>query len=311
MSVLFVSSRPLERAENLKTVWDAFDCDKVFTRNRPFYQPIGDEVDYRLAAELGFELIVTDDYLEPLNSPEDIAVVDIGHGIDGGKVCGVALDYMDERWTHQVDFYVTASEAASRIRSFETKEPMEKMLPLGIPRTDAYFSDGENAGFIFVAPTFRKPRDGEAPVEYDVASLGRALDGFKVVLKPHPESQTIYESSGNVEVASKDIPSSEYLRTCSLLVTDYSSILFDAVLAGKPVVAFALDAESYLAGRGMYLPYPDGYARFWSMDYDGLGEACEKALADPRPTDSVKELIAACDGHSTERVIALLKSFVR
>ena len=49
--------------------------------------------------------------------------------------------------------------------------------------------------------------------------------------------------------------------SCDLLVTDYSSCMFDAILAGKKVIRYASDIESYNAERGSYFsdeetPFP-------------------------------------------------------
>lgn len=310
MSVLFVGARDLQRASNLKAVWDAFDGEKVFTRNRPFYKPLDGEIDYRLAYELGYELIISDDYLEPLVSPDKVTVVDVGHGVDGGKVCGIALDYMDEMWTDQVDYYVVASDAAGRIRAGETGQPLSKMLSLGVPRTDCYFSGLSDDGFFLMAPTFRKERDGGGMDDYDERRIDSVMGGMDVVLKPHPESTAEHAPYGSVSIASKDVSTEPYLKKCSLLITDYSSILFDAAIAGKPTVLFSLDSETYLGSRGMYLPYPRGYSRHWASSYGELADACEQALVDQKPTDEVLELVEMCDGRSTDRVVGLIQSLL-
>lgn len=47
-----------------------------------------------------------------------------------------------------------------------------------------------------------------------------------------------------------------FIRESSLLVTDYSSIYFDYLISGKPIVFFAYDLEEYKnASREMYFEY--------------------------------------------------------
>lgn len=53
----------------------------------------------------------------------------------------------------------------------------------------------------------------------------------------------------------------EVLAACDVLITDYSSVLFDFVSTGRKIVLFDYDADLYLRDRGMYidideLPFP-------------------------------------------------------
>ena len=42
---------------------------------------------------------------------------------------------------------------------------------------------------------------------------------------------------------------------CDMLITDYSSVLFDFALTKRPVILFVYDAEEYARDRGMYFPF--------------------------------------------------------
>ena len=53
----------------------------------------------------------------------------------------------------------------------------------------------------------------------------------------------------------------ELLCGCDLLITDYSSSMFDYALSGKPCIRFALDMEDYRKDRNFYftqeeMPFP-------------------------------------------------------
>lgn len=54
-----------------------------------------------------------------------------------------------------------------------------------------------------------------------------------------------------------DIGTYDFLTELDVLITDYSSVMFDYALTGKPVVLFTYDEEQYLADRGMYFPLSD------------------------------------------------------
>lgn len=49
-----------------------------------------------------------------------------------------------------------------------------------------------------------------------------------------------------------DVGTYDFLAQMDVLITDYSSVMFDYALTRKPVVLFTYDEEQYLADRGMY-----------------------------------------------------------
>ena len=49
----------------------------------------------------------------------------------------------------------------------------------------------------------------------------------------------------------------EFLMGCDMLITDYSSVLFDFALTKRPVILFVYDAEEYARDRGMYFSVQD------------------------------------------------------
>ncbi|WP_179887855.1 CDP-glycerol glycerophosphotransferase family protein, partial [Streptomyces sp. b94] len=57
---------------------------------------------------------------------------------------------------------------------------------------------------------------------------------------------------GTVVDVSRHHDVSELLALTDVLVTDYSSIMFDFALLDRPVVLFAPDLEAYAAERGSY-----------------------------------------------------------
>ncbi len=73
------------------------------------------------------------------------------------------------------------------------------------------------------------------------------------------------------------------------LITDFSSVMFDYTVTGKPLVLFAPDLESYRdAGRGMYLDLTvDGPAPVLT-NLDDLVQTCRRPdrspAAERRPT---------------------------
>jgi CDP-glycerol glycerophosphotransferase len=64
------------------------------------------------------------------------------------------------------------------------------------------------------------------------------------------------------------------------LVTDYSSIAFDAALVPVPTIWFAPDLDAYVARRGMYGTYSDAAGDDWAADWAGAIEQLDAVLGD-------------------------------
>ena len=78
---------------------------------------------------------------------------------------------------------------------------------------------------------------------------------YVVLLKVH---QVIYravrERAGDCEfLVPNSIPTNLVLGVTDVLVTDYSSIFFDYLSTGRPVLHFVPDLDDYRTGRGLYL----------------------------------------------------------
>ncbi len=71
----------------------------------------------------------------------------------------------------------------------------------------------------------------------------------------HQMLKTSIDFSGykHIKEFPKDVDTYSFLNASDVLVTDYSSVMFDFMLTGKPIVLFMYDFDQYLADRGLYL----------------------------------------------------------
>lgn len=70
-----------------------------------------------------------------------------------------------------------------------------------------------------------------------------------------------YSSYKHIESFPLHMDNYEFLNSCDVLITDYSSVFFDYSITNKPIALFTYDLEEYRQQRGMYidvhdLPFP-------------------------------------------------------
>ena len=128
-----------------------------------------------------------------------------------------------------------------------------------------------------------------------------------MLVRLHPNVSALAEQfaaeNGQVVNVTAYPDSQELLAAADVLVTDYSSIMFDFMLTGRPCFQFASDIEAYRNDRNFYfsldrLPFP------LAEDNDAL----ERAVLDFREEDYraavdrfIRETGIVTDGRGAER----------
>lgn len=202
---------------------------------------------------------------------------------------------------------------------------VEKVHPLGVPRTDVFFDDERvrrtaselrtrygirpHQRIALFAPTFRG--NGQLTATYDVdsvpwerlaADLG---DDWVVMVKMHPfvaplEVQRPHVT-GVVDV-SGERELNDLLMAADVLVTDYSSAIFEFSLLKRPIVFYCPDLEEYTAARDFYYPFEDYVTGPLVTDGAELADAIRSATVGPDADAFRERFMAACDGRSSERI---------
>lgn len=312
--VLFSCFRPIERAENLRAIYEAYNGPKQLVHS---YDP-----GYEAEVTSGkYDLMVIDDF--PACTPGKC--ISIGHGIEGGKYVGKdqpGTPYYYPSVADRITYLIAAGHGTVDISAGCAGIPRERVLPLGFPRTDQYVGkrkgDGhtvlaEKRAYLYV-PTFRDK--GETPFpEIDWDYIDNCLSDDEVfAIKPHPwysqyvAKTIISKQYMHIIQLSGDEPSASYLYDADVVITDYSTIMFDAYLLRKPVVLFEKN-PGYLQTRGMYLPYPGGYCSRYATTELALIRHLRHAKRLRMEEKKCIEYVAdACDGHSCERICKLIDS---
>ena len=309
--ILFTSSRPLGRCENITALWDACEGDKEFA-----------QLGYGDSSGHPAEVVITDEFLQRKGAHQTLVMV--GHGLTGAKKYGLDQPHGVYRreCCELVDWYVTSSEQTRPFAASAAGIPLERCVPLGMPRTDAYVGKRKGDGGTFMAeferaylfaPTFRASWEPPAPV-IDWQEVDDALgDGELMVVKRHmiTREPLLDGDYAHIVEVSPDEPTTPYLVDCDALVTDYSSIALDALALGKPCVGFVPDLEGYGEARGFYREWPRDYMSNTADTPSGMAKLARIAAGlgfDAKGRELRDFYAGACDGASVERVLGFIGS---
>jgi CDP-glycerol glycerophosphotransferase len=197
-------------------------------------------------------------------------------------------------------------------RTLETGYPRNDVLANATPesvraaRAEVGLADGETA--VLYAPTHREyATDGSELL--DLHAFAAALpEGHIVLARQHYLQDAGLGGSGRVRDVSKHPSVEQLCLAADVLVTDYSSIMFDYAVLDRPILVHAADWETYRERRGTYfdlLADPPGAV---SRTTGGAAEAI--ATGAIRSDDATaaraafrQRFCSLEDGHAAERVV--------
>jgi CDP-glycerol glycerophosphotransferase (TagB/SpsB family) len=195
---------------------------------------------------------------------------------------------------HYAKYQLIASTSPDDMERKKKSFGSPSVFITGSPRNDIFFSSGfdrdlfkEELGLssfesvYLYAPTFRDSGEFE-PFSSEAWSRVSELMTRKnsvFVVKKHPGDRQlkIPENLKNVLDLTAEVNDvQELLAATDVLITDYSGIVTDYVLSGKPVVFYTFDYESYNRIRPMYYDFrktvPGPFANDENQLLELLGE---------------------------------------
>jgi CDP-glycerol glycerophosphotransferase len=204
-------------------------------------------------------------------------------------------------------------------------------LVTGYPRNDALLREdvaavrarvleqlgvGSDRIIVLYAPTWRdtvatSPWTAKLFEGLDLEVLAKQLgDGYAVLLRGHNYNlrEGLAPIAGNVWDVSSYPEINDLILAADVAVLDYSSIRFDWLVTGKPVLFFVPDLVDYLSSRGVLFDYEStapgpllqSTAEVAATLLD-LGEVAAEYAAARELFN--KQFNRLHDGHATERVI--------
>jgi len=310
--VLFMTGlgNDLRRAENLAALYDAYPGPKNFIS---MYAQ--NAVNEAMSGRYGTTVI---DIFPTFPTGNTIM---IWHAIQGGKLIGLGQKgtYYKPEMAQNINWIVAAGRGGKEMFHQCTGVPEHRILNLGMPRTDRYIGRKKGDGLTRLAkkraylyvPTFRNVKTDPGYPWIDWDYLDEVLTDDEILaVKPHPYGQQwVLDKYKHIMAVPRMEPSVNWLIDCDVVITDYSSIMFDGYLLGKPCVLFEKD-RGYTETRGMYMKYPGEYCSRYATNEQALVKLIRSAAEhgmEQVDRECVNYVADACDGHSCERIINLIE----
>lgn len=343
--VTFISNRRNDLSGNFEFVYEELkkhpDLDYKFlltnkeTQNMSFSQFI--RIGYHFGCS---DIILVDDFVEVLymmKRRKGTTFFQLWHACGAfktfgytrlGKEGGQKIDSLNHR---NYDYSTVSSKEIAKFYAEGFGISHEKVVATGIPRTDVFFDEEYKekvvAAFyekypqlrerkiILFAPTFRGngKNSGYYPVDqFDANKLYETLgEHYAIIIKHHPfvkkrnvikeeYKDYIIDMSNNSEL-------NDLLFVTDLLITDYSSVVFEASLLDIPMLFYAYDLDQYLATRGFYYEYETFVPGKIVKEYDKLCQAIEAEDFEQNKVESFKNrFFDGLDGQSAKRTADLI-----
>lgn len=343
-TVLFMSEQNTVIASNLKAVSDRMKergLDKeyriLFSARSAAAEPQSMKSWIQLIRKMAqSSIIFLDDHaplLDWLKLSKDTKLIQLWHAGAGFKSSGYS------RWGHmgcpnavschrQYSFGIAGSKKIAPFFSEVWGINDEQVLPTGMPRMDEFLQADyreektrqlyqkypmcKGKKVMLFAPTYRgrNKRDAHYPYELiDFAGLYEACgDEYVVLFKMHPWVHAKAPIEKRYQDKFLDVGKypniNDLFYITDLLVTDYSSNIFEYSLMRKPMLFFAYDKVQYSFSRGFHRDYEESAPGKVCYTFAELLEAFRKKDFEYEKVEQyVEHHFDYTDSHASDRVI--------
>ena len=284
--------------------------------------------------------ILVDDFyplIYPLKIRKDAKLIQVWHAMGAFKTVGYSRNkskegYKSSSLTHKN--YTDTIVSSENIRKNYAEAfgiDIEKVHPYGVPRTDIFYSDKykrdirkqlyqkypqfKNKKVILFAPTFRGKGQKTAYYDYSLIDFNLIKKKFSkdyvFLVKMHPFIKKLpdidFENDDFYYNLSSEREINDLLFITDILITDYSSVIFEYSFFKKPVIFYIPDYENYDGSRGFYYPFSKYTYGDIAKNNKELINLIENSKVNKKKLQEFFDYFCgACDGKSTERVVKKL-----
>ena len=249
-----------------------------------------------------------------------------GHDISSGKMLDI-VERADSKITH----LIVNSKYTKELYSHTFGVGLDKVYITGIPRTDMLFDrkmlermnrsfyetypELEGKRLVLYAPTFRDSQIDNPRVMLDFKKWVDSIpDDTVLLLRLHPFVAKYYDNSEADVYGARIYDMSSYgdlntlLSVSDILITDYSSIIFEYIVFDRQIIFYAYDLDMFENdGRGFYEDYRKYVPGAVVYDMDGLIKEINNGGGfEEKRKKFLDDAYEYKDGRSTERLLKLI-----
>ncbi|MGN0174145.1 MAG: CDP-glycerol glycerophosphotransferase family protein, partial [Acutalibacteraceae bacterium] len=284
------------------------------------------------------KVIITDDYLRYLRNfpmkPEQ-RVIQVWHACGAFKKFGqrgTNISLTTDIATHaQYNLVSVSSDYVRSIYADAFDVSIKKVKALGCPSTDKFFDKSvvekakkkiyakypqfKGKSVIVYAPTFRDVGSDRTvfkpELDFDKLSNDLLLNQVLVIC-PHPvmKNKIVDKKYDNIMVV-RDFHTDELMLISDMLITDYSSVIFEYSLLNKPITFYCYDLMSY--NRDFYLNYPEDLPGEVFKNQNELTDfikSTDRHIVSEKHQKFVEKYMSACDGNSCRKIADVINSYI-
>lgn len=251
------------------------------------------------------KVVVLDGYCvlaSMLRHKKDLKIIQIWHALgafkkfgrsvldkEGGKSSKTAKAFKMHK---NYSLIAASGDACVPFFSEAFGQPESRFIPIGIPRMDYLTDKEENARVrgnillkypqldngrknILYAPTFRDTDEDRAALAAATKELINKANysDFNLIVKHHvvdSNKEQIYTDSRMNMAEGENFTAMDFMCVADYVVTDYSSVICEALLKDLPIYIYCFDSDKYIDERGFYIDFWTDLPALYSKNAKGI-----------------------------------------
>ncbi len=344
--ITFISMRRTDLSGNFAFVYEQMkhrtdlDIKFILTYSQSIWMPLPTFFRFCYACAVS-KVIVLDEFtpqIHYINLKKETRLIQLWHACGAFKTFGFTRlgkpkgSPQPTRMHRNYNYVTVSSTYCKRCHSEGFGISDEKVVPTGIARTDVFFDEAyknrvveefyqqypqlRDKKLILFAPTFRGDIKETAHYPMEQFNIQEVYDAigpdYAILVKHHPfikEQHPIPEECRDrVFDLSHNTELNDLLFVTDLIITDYSSLVFEASLLKIPMLFYVFDLQSYIMNRDFYFDLGLNSPGKLVYSQEELIQAiCEEDYEPERMDAFANMFFDDFDGQSTKRIVALIE----
>ena len=283
---------------------------------------------YHLATS---KVCLTDTYIIPisiLKHKKSLKIIQLCHGIGNVKKFGYQVIKKGSNKNKKLrtlmnmhanyDYLISTSKETSKFYSEAFNIPMDRIMPIGNPKIDYILKIGnrkkdilnnypqlKDKPVVLYVSTFRKYNSNYLKKFVD----GALFDDFNIIVNIHPVAYKYHPDIDKFLTDDRILRCPEYntqelLSVADIVITDYSSFMFESAILEIPTYLFVPDYDKYVSVNGLNIDLFSELPNYVYKNSNNLWAAIKKGDYDYKVLRRFKKkYVYNCNGKATRTLV--------